>query len=101
MLDGVDVHGLDRAGSPPRRRKMGMLFQHGALFTDLNVYENVAFPLREHTDLSGRDDPRPGADEAACRRPAWCVAADALGDLRRHGAARRAGPLDRRSIRRC
>ena len=38
-------------GSPPRARKMGMLFQHGALFTDLNVYENVAFPLREHTDL--------------------------------------------------
>ncbi len=33
------------------RRKMGMLFQHGALFTDLSVFENVAFPLREHTDL--------------------------------------------------
>ena len=30
-----------------------MLFQHGALFTDLNIYENVAFPLREHTDLPG------------------------------------------------
>jgi phospholipid/cholesterol/gamma-HCH transport system ATP-binding protein len=34
------------------RRKMGVLFQGGALFTDLNVYENVAFPLREHTALS-------------------------------------------------
>ena len=33
------------------RRKMGMLFQHGALFTDLSVFENVAFPLREHADL--------------------------------------------------
>lgn len=33
------------------RRKMGMLFQHGALFTDLSVFENVAFPLREHTRL--------------------------------------------------
>ena len=33
------------------RRKMGMLFQFGALFTDLSVFENVAFPLREHTDL--------------------------------------------------
>ena len=33
------------------RRKMGMLFQHGALFTDLTVFENVAFPLREHTRL--------------------------------------------------
>ena len=34
-----------------QRRQMGMLFQHGALFTDLSVFENVAFPLREHTDL--------------------------------------------------
>jgi len=34
------------------RRRMGMLFQFGALFTDLSVFENVAFPLREHTDLN-------------------------------------------------
>ena len=34
-----------------QRRQMGMLFQHGALFTDLSVFENVAFPLREHTNL--------------------------------------------------
>lgn len=34
-----------------QRRNMGMLFQHGALFTDLSVFENVAFPLREHTNL--------------------------------------------------
>jgi len=34
------------------RRKMGMLFQFGALFTDISVFENVAFPLREHTDLA-------------------------------------------------
>ena len=34
------------------RRKMGMLFQFGALFTDISVFENVAFPRREHTDLS-------------------------------------------------
>ena len=33
------------------RKSMGMLFQGGALLTDLSVYENVAFPLREHTDL--------------------------------------------------
>jgi phospholipid/cholesterol/gamma-HCH transport system ATP-binding protein len=33
------------------RRRMGMLFQHGALFTDMSVFDNVAFPLREHTDL--------------------------------------------------
>jgi len=42
---------LDHAGLFAMRRKMGMLFQFGALFTDLSVFENVAFPLREHTAL--------------------------------------------------
>ena len=43
---------LDHAGLYAARRRMGMLFQFGALFTDLSVFDNVAFPLREHTDLS-------------------------------------------------
>ncbi|HZH06415.1 MAG TPA: ABC transporter ATP-binding protein [Lautropia sp.] len=51
MLDGADVHQLDRHGLAAARKKIGMLFQHGALFTDLSVYDNVAFPLREHTNL--------------------------------------------------
>jgi phospholipid/cholesterol/gamma-HCH transport system ATP-binding protein len=42
---------LDGAGLYAMRRKMGMLFQFGALFTDMSVYENVAFPLREHAEL--------------------------------------------------
>jgi len=42
---------LDRDGLYALRRRMGMLFQFGALFTDMTVYQNVAFPLREHTDL--------------------------------------------------
>ena len=46
------VHRLSSAGLLALRRKMGMLFQHGALFTDLSVFDNVAFPLREHTNLS-------------------------------------------------
>jgi phospholipid/cholesterol/gamma-HCH transport system ATP-binding protein len=45
---GHDVGALDGAGLYAMRRKMGMLFQFGALFTDMSVYENVAFPLREH-----------------------------------------------------
>jgi phospholipid/cholesterol/gamma-HCH transport system ATP-binding protein len=49
---GVDVGVLDQAGIYALRRKLGMLFQFGALFTDMSVYDNVAFPLREHTDLS-------------------------------------------------
>ena len=48
---GELVHGLSNQALFALRRKMGMLFQHGALFTDLTVFENVAFPLREHTDL--------------------------------------------------
>ncbi|AFL75111.1 ABC transporter ATP-binding protein [Thiocystis violascens] len=51
-VDGEDVHRLDKAGLYRLRRRMGMLFQSGALLTDLTVFENVAYPLREHTDLS-------------------------------------------------
>ncbi len=46
-----DVGKLNHAGLYAARRRMGMLFQFGALFTDLSVFDNVAFPLREHTDL--------------------------------------------------
>lgn len=45
------VHKQNRHGLQKLRRKMGMLFQMGALFTDLSVFENVAFPMREHTQL--------------------------------------------------
>jgi len=48
----LDVAQLDPKGLYSARRRMGMLFQFGALFTDLSVFDNVAFPLREHTDLS-------------------------------------------------
>jgi phospholipid/cholesterol/gamma-HCH transport system ATP-binding protein len=44
--------GADAKGLYAARRRMGMLFQFGALFTDISVFDNVAFPLREHTDLS-------------------------------------------------
>ena len=50
-VDGVDMSRLDRDGLYRLRRRMGMLFQFGALFTDLSVFDNVAFPLREHTRL--------------------------------------------------
>jgi phospholipid/cholesterol/gamma-HCH transport system ATP-binding protein len=52
LFDGVDLASLDSTGLYAIRRRMGMLFQFGALFTDLTVFENVAFPLREHSDLS-------------------------------------------------
>jgi phospholipid/cholesterol/gamma-HCH transport system ATP-binding protein len=50
-IDGQVIHELDRDGLYQLRRKMGMLFQFGALFTDMTVYDNVAFQMREHTDL--------------------------------------------------
>lgn len=51
VVDDRIVHEQDRDGIYNIRRKMGMLFQHGALFTDLSVFDNVAFPMREHTNL--------------------------------------------------
>ncbi|MBE7366340.1 ABC transporter ATP-binding protein [Ramlibacter pallidus] len=51
LFDGEDVGGMDSAGLYRVRRRMGMLFQFGALFTDLSVFDNVAFPLREHSGL--------------------------------------------------
>ncbi|MBI5299605.1 MAG: ABC transporter ATP-binding protein [Deltaproteobacteria bacterium] len=57
-IDGVDMNALDRVKQNKLRERFGMLFQHAALFDSMNVFENVAFPLREHTDL----------DEASIRR---------------------------------
>lgn len=50
-VDGLTVSALGRKQLFELRRRMGMLFQSGALFSELSVYENVAFPLRVHTDL--------------------------------------------------
>jgi phospholipid/cholesterol/gamma-HCH transport system ATP-binding protein len=53
-VEGRDVATMSRPEIYRMRRRMGMLFQNGALLTDLDVYENVAFPLREHTNLPER-----------------------------------------------
>ncbi len=50
-VEGQEVAALPRPGLYRLRRRMGMLFQSGALFTDLSVFDNVAFPIREHTGL--------------------------------------------------
>ena len=52
LFEGRDIGKMSSAELMLARRRMGMLFQFGALFTDLSVFENVAFPLREHTNLS-------------------------------------------------
>jgi len=50
-VDGTEISGFDEDEMMPVRRKVGMLFQGGALFDSMDVYDNVAFGLREHTDM--------------------------------------------------
>ena len=52
FFDGENIPTLSRNALYSLRRRMSMLFQSGALFTDMSVYENIAFPIREHTHLS-------------------------------------------------
>jgi phospholipid/cholesterol/gamma-HCH transport system ATP-binding protein len=54
IVDGQDIHALRQDDLFALRKRMGMLFQSGALLTDLDVFENVAYPLREHTELPER-----------------------------------------------
>lgn len=54
FVDGVDISTLNQTNLYKMRRRFGVLFQNGALLTDLSVFENVAFPLREHTRLTNR-----------------------------------------------
>ncbi len=54
FIDGTNIATLDQQELYALRRRFGMLFQNGALLTDLSVFENVAFPLREHTRLTNR-----------------------------------------------
>jgi phospholipid/cholesterol/gamma-HCH transport system ATP-binding protein len=50
-VDGEDIHRLSTTALYKLRMRMGMMFQSGALLTDINVFDNVAYPLREHTGL--------------------------------------------------
>ena len=52
LFEQQDIGRLNKEALYQARRRMGMLFQFGALFTDMNVFDNVAFPLREHTKMS-------------------------------------------------
>ncbi|WP_037585816.1 ABC transporter ATP-binding protein [Stenoxybacter acetivorans] len=51
LINGRDLAEFDTEALYEHRRHMGVLFQFGALFTDLSVFDNIAFPMREHTDL--------------------------------------------------
>lgn len=96
-VDGQVVHTLETDDLYALRRKMGMLFQHGALFTDLTVFENVAFPLREHTELPEemiRDLVLMKLHAVGLRNAAQLKPAEVSGGMARRVAVARAIALD-------
>lgn len=96
-IEGQTVHALETKALYALRRKMGMLFQHGALFTDLTVFENVAFPLREHTDLPEeliRDLVLMKLHAVGLRNAAQLKPAEVSGGMARRVALARAIALD-------
>ena len=97
IVDGQQITDLDTKGLYSIRRKMGMLFQHGALFTDLSVFENVAFPIREHTDLSEsmiRDLVMLKLQAVGLRNAANLMPSEISGGMARRVALARAVALD-------
>ncbi len=93
----LDVGKIDQAGLYAARRRMGMLFQFGALFTDLSVFDNVAFPLREHTDLSEtliRDIVLMKLDAVGLRGARDLMPSEVSGGMARRVALARAIALD-------
>ncbi|MCC7151859.1 MAG: ATP-binding cassette domain-containing protein [Rubrivivax sp.] len=97
VFDGevIDVH--DRAQLYRLRRRLGMLFQFGALFTDLSVFDNVAFPLREMTDLAEpmiRDIVLMKLDAVGLRGAAGLRISEVSGGMARRVALARAIALD-------
>jgi phospholipid/cholesterol/gamma-HCH transport system ATP-binding protein len=96
-FDGHDVSSLGREALYRLRRRMGMLFQFGALFTDLTVFENVAFPIREHLGLPEpmvRDLVLMKLDAVGLRGAADLVPAQMSGGMARRVALARAIALD-------
>ncbi len=96
-LGGEDVHAKDRDGLFQLRRRMGMLFQFGALFTDLSVFDNVAFPLREQTDLGEemiRDLVLMKLEAVGLRGAAHLMPAEVSGGMARRVALARTIALD-------
>lgn len=94
---GQSMGDLGRRGLYALRRRMGMLFQFGALFTDLSVFDNVAFPLREHTQLSEelvRDVVLMKLNAVGLRGARDLYPADVSGGMARRVALARAMALD-------
>ena len=96
-IDGADVHQHSRKALYALRRKMGLLFQNSALFTHLSVFDNVAFPLREHTSLNPamlRDIVLMKLEAVGLRGAAQLMPAELSGGMARRVALARTIALD-------
>ena len=96
-VDGACIHALGRRELYQLRKRMGMLFQSGALFTDLSVFDNVAFPLREHTRLPAqliRTLVLMKLESVGLRGARELMPAELSGGMARRGALARAIALD-------
>ena len=97
LVDGHDVGRMAPDALYAARRRMGMLFQFGALFTDMSVFDNVAFPLREHTRLSEgliRDIVLMKLDAVGLRGARELMPSEVSGGMARRVALARAIALD-------
>ncbi|MDR0770423.1 MAG: ABC transporter ATP-binding protein [Burkholderiales bacterium] len=97
VVNGQSVADLNKGGLYALRRRMGFLFQFGALFTDMSVFDNVAFPLREHTDLPEpliRDLVLMKLNAVGLRGAAHLETAELSGGMARRVALARAIALD-------
>lgn len=97
FIDNLNVHQLNRKNLFHLRARMGMLFQSGALFTDMSVFENVAFPLKVHTDLDEilvRDMVLMKLNAVGLRGAADLMPSELSGGMARRAALARAIALD-------
>lgn len=97
LVNGIDIHQLSRSALHEARRKMGLLFQSSALFTHLSVFDNVAFPLREHTQLNPamiRDIVLMKLEAVGLRGAAQLMPAELSGGMARRVALARTIVLD-------
>ncbi len=96
-VNGADIHKLSRKALYVARRKMGLLFQSSALFTHLSVFDNVAFPLREHTNLNAamlRDLVLMKLEAVGLRGAAFLMPTELSGGMARRVALARTIALD-------
>jgi len=100
-FDGADIAGLSEVELYPVRRRVAMLFQSGALFDSMNVLENIAFPLREHTDLDEEAIAAKVAEKLAVVRLSGIedkMPSDLSGGMRKRVALARSLALDPEAV---